>query len=40
MNARFMAIAATMGAALDEAEIRRTTSIVRLSEEVRERAGS
>jgi DNA-binding MarR family transcriptional regulator len=39
LNARFLAIASTMGAALSEADIRRTTEILRqLSDEVRERA--
>src|SRR5262245_8920656 len=39
MNTRFLAIAATMGAALSEAEIRRTTEIVRgVSEEVKVRS--
>jgi DNA-binding MarR family transcriptional regulator len=39
LHARFMAIASTMGAALSEADVRRTTEIVRrLSDEVRERA--
>src|SRR5262245_34294362 len=37
LNARFMAIASTMGAALSEADIRRSTEIVRrLSDDVRE----
>jgi DNA-binding MarR family transcriptional regulator len=39
MNARFLVIASTMGAALSEAEIRRATEIVRrLSDDVREQA--
>ena len=39
MNARFLAIASTMGIALSEAEIRKTSEIVRqLSEEVKTRS--
>jgi DNA-binding MarR family transcriptional regulator len=39
LNARFLAIASTMGAALREADIRRTTEIVRrLSEDVKARS--
>ena len=39
MNARFLAIASTMGVALSEAEIRKTSEIVRrLSEEVKARS--
>jgi DNA-binding MarR family transcriptional regulator len=38
LDARFLAIAATLGVALDEADIRRTAEIVRqLSDEVKER---
>ena len=40
LSARFLAIASTMGAELSEADIRRTTEIVRrLSGEARERSG-
>jgi DNA-binding MarR family transcriptional regulator len=40
MSARFLAIASTMGAELGEAEIRKTTGILRqLSEEAKERSG-
>jgi DNA-binding MarR family transcriptional regulator len=39
LNARFLQIAATVGAALSEADIRRTTAIVRrLSDEVKARS--
>ncbi len=39
-NARFLAIASTMGAALGEAEIRKTTGVVRkLSDDVKARSG-
>lgn len=39
LNARFLAIAATMGAALGEADIRKTTAIVRqLSDDVKARS--
>jgi len=39
LSARFLAIASTMGADLSEADIRRTTEIVRrLSNEVKERS--
>jgi DNA-binding MarR family transcriptional regulator len=39
MNARFLAIASTMGAALSEADIRKTTEIVRqLSDDVKARS--
>jgi DNA-binding MarR family transcriptional regulator len=39
LNARFLSIAATMGVALSEADIRETTEIVRqLSDEVRTRS--
>jgi DNA-binding MarR family transcriptional regulator len=40
LNARFLAIASTLGVALSEADIRRTTEIVRqLSDEVKGRSG-
>jgi DNA-binding MarR family transcriptional regulator len=39
LNARFLAIASTMGVGLSEADIRRTTGVVRrLSDDVKERA--
>jgi hypothetical protein len=39
LNARFLVIASTLGTALSEADIRRTTGIMRrLSADVRERA--